>query len=104
MTAELLNGPGGRLEQVFAVRISNYLQPTTDLSYGILNQPEPHYLFHRPLSALLSACFAAGFVMDAMEEPAYPPGATGPKNAFTWKKRPQIPPALVVRLRTTTLS
>jgi SAM-dependent methyltransferase len=99
MTAELVPRPDGQMEQVFGVRTTQYLEPTAELARGILNQPEPHYFFHRPLSALLSECFAAGFVVDALEEPAYAPGATGAKNAFTWKKRPQIPPAMVARLR-----
>jgi hypothetical protein len=98
MTAELINGDV-RLEQVFGVHITKYLESSAELQNGILNQPEPHYLFHRPLCKLLGACFAAGFVVDAFEEPAFPPGATGAKNAFTWKKRPLIPPALLVRLR-----
>ncbi|HSV16464.1 MAG TPA: class I SAM-dependent methyltransferase, partial [Tepidisphaeraceae bacterium] len=99
MIAELINRPDGGIEQLFGVRVMKYLESTAALSNGILNQPEPNYVFHRPLGALLTACFAAGFVMDAIQEPAYPPGAGGAKNAFTWKKRPQIPPVLLVRLR-----
>jgi hypothetical protein len=55
-------------------------------------------LFHRPLGGLLGECFGAGFVVDGMEEPAFPP-AMSAKNAFSWAKRPGIPPAIVVRLR-----
>jgi len=99
LTAELNNGVGGKFEQQFGVRVTRYLQPATELSSGIINQPEPHYTFHRPIGALLASVFAAGFVVDGFEEPAYPPGATGAKNAFAWKKRPEIPPALVARLR-----
>jgi SAM-dependent methyltransferase len=99
LTAELNNGVGGKFEQSFGVRVTRYLQPATELSSGIINQPEPHYTFHRPIGALLASAFTAGFVVDGFEEPAYPPGSTGAKNAFAWKKRPEIPPALVVRLR-----
>lgn len=97
MTAELVN-EGGRVEQVFGVHVTGYAAETTDLSAGILNQPEPHYTYHRPLSALLGRCFAAGFVADGFEEPSYPPGV-GVKSAFSWAKRPNIPPAVVVRVR-----
>lgn len=97
MTAELINEVG-RTEQVFGVHITQYIESTTDLASGILNQPEPHYSYHRPLSALFAAAFAAGFVVDGFEEPAFPPGV-GAKSAFSWAKRPKIPPACVVRLR-----
>lgn len=97
MTAELIN-EAGRTEQIFGVHITRYLQETTDLSSGILNQPEPHYSYHRPLQTLLASCFAAGFVVDGFEEPAFPPG-TGAKSAFAWAKRSDIPPAVVIRLR-----
>ncbi len=97
MTAELAN-TAGQLQQTFGVKITRYLQPSTDLASGILHQPEPHYTFHRPLSLLLGDCFNAGFVVDGFEEPAYPEGS-GAKNPFAWKKRPEIPPAVIVRLR-----
>jgi hypothetical protein len=48
----------------------------------------------------LGACFSAGLVVDGLEEPAYPAGAGGKnKNAFSWAKRPEIPAAIVVRVR-----
>ena len=97
MTAELVE-ERGKLSQIHGVHVSNYLQPTADLSCGIINQPEPHYLFHRPIHMLFASCFGAGFVVDGMEEPAFPPG-TNAKSAFSWAKRPQIPPAMVVRVR-----
>lgn len=101
MTAELVQRDG-KPEQVFGVHVSTYLRPSSGVSCGIINQPEPHYFFDRPMNVLLGECFAAGFVMDGMEEPAFSPGASA-KNAFSWAKRPQIPPALVVRLRPTLL-
>lgn len=97
MTAELINEEG-RTEQVFGVHIRRYLEPTTDLSSGILNQPEPHYGYHRSLSTLFAAAFAAGFVVDGFEEPSFPVGGPA-KNVFSWAKRPDIPPACVIRLR-----
>lgn len=97
LTAELVN-IDGKLAQVFGVHVTGYLNQSIELSSGIINQPEPHYIFHRPLSALLGACFAAGLVVDGLEEPAFPPGGNG-KNAFSWAKRPDIPPVVVVRVR-----
>lgn len=97
MTAELIN-EDGRLEQVYGVEITRYITPAADLSAGILNQPEPHYLYHRPLSLLVSTFAGHGFVFDAVEEPTFPEGGGGGRNAFSWKARPEIPPALVGRL------
>ena len=97
MTAELVNEEG-KLEQVYGVSIRRYLTPAADLSAGILNQPEPHYLFHRPLSQIVRWLTAGGFVVDGMEEPAFPSGATA-RNPFSWAKRPDIPPAIVIRAR-----
>lgn len=98
MTAEFFTDEGGRTGQRVGVANDVYLTPRTDLSEGMLNQPEPHPMFHRPLSVLLGECFAHGFVVDAVEEPAFPPGAPA-KNTFSWAKRPEIPPVLVVRMR-----
>ena len=97
MTAELVN-ERGQVAQVYGVSVTRYAAETTDLSSGILSQPEPHYTYHRPLNVLFARAFAAGFVVDGFEEPAYPPGV-GAKSAFSWAKRPDIPPAVVVRLR-----
>ena len=90
-----------RREQTFGVEIRRYLTQEAGRSVGIINQPEPHYFFHRPLSAIFAACFSGGFVIDGVDEPAYPPAAGGSgKNVFSWARRPEIPPAIVIRART----
>lgn len=96
MTAELIN-EGGEVRQEYGVRVTEYIEAFADLSSGILNQPEPHYMFHRPMGEVLGACFRAGFVVDGLEEPSFPKDV-GAKNAFAWAKRPAIPPAVVVRV------
>ena len=85
--------------QIYGVATHNYRSETAGLSSGLLNQPEPHPFFHRPLSAIFQACFTANFVIDGFEEPAFEAGSTGGKNAFSWQKRPEIPPAVVIRAR-----
>jgi 2-polyprenyl-3-methyl-5-hydroxy-6-metoxy-1,4-benzoquinol methylase len=96
MTAELTNNQG-QLTQTYGVSVSRYLEPVIERDTGIVNQPELHYTFHRPLSMLLNECFDARFVVDGFEEPAYRPPGNG--NSFSWKRRPQLPPAVVTRLR-----
>ncbi len=86
-----------RIEQVFGVEIRQYLTHRPGLSVGIVNQPKPHHFFHRPLSAIFAACVSGGFAVDGLEEPAYPPAHLASKNPFSWQKRPEIPPAIVIR-------
>ncbi|HEX4053510.1 MAG TPA: class I SAM-dependent methyltransferase [Tepidisphaeraceae bacterium] len=88
-----------RIEQVFGVEIRQYLTHRPGLSVGIVNQPQPHHFFHRPLAAIFAACFSGGFAVDGLEEPAYPPAPSAGKNPFSWQKRPEIPPAIVIRAR-----
>src|SRR5207237_9256659 len=95
-TAELIN-EDGKVQQIFGMWIGDYLDQTPYLTSGIINQPEPHYMFHRPLSTIFKECFDVGFVIDAFEEPAFSWKASA--NAFSWEKRPGIPPAIVVRAR-----
>lgn len=67
------------------------------------NQPVPQPYFHRPLSALLTAAFQCGFVMDAIEERAFRTAQNGAGTTpLSWSRFSEIPPALVVRLRSTT--
>jgi len=87
-----------RIEQVYGVEIRKYLSQEPGKSVGIINQPEAHYFFHRPLSAIFAACFSGGFEIDAFEELAYPGGGNS-KNPFSWAKRPEIPAAVIIRAR-----
>ena len=89
---------GGELRETRAVKISGYLEPDARLGLGMIGQPQAHYYFHRPLSALLGAAFAAGFTLDGMEEPAFtePDPDTRP---LSWGQFTSIPPVLVARLR-----
>jgi len=97
MTAEE-EDVNGEIVDVYAVKVIDYIHPRAQKGIGIVGQPEPHYYFHRPLTALLGTCFAAGFVMDGIEEPVFPPGETSPR-ALSWAHFTNIPPVLVVRVR-----
>ena len=54
--------------------------------------------WHRPLSVLFSACFAAGFVLDAFEAPV-PNAPSKSAASLSWDNYTEIPPILAVRLR-----
>jgi ubiquinone/menaquinone biosynthesis C-methylase UbiE len=62
----------GQLREHYSVTISGYLHVEPQRGVGMPGEPEPHLYFHRSLSALLTACFQAGFVLDGLEEPAFP--------------------------------
>lgn len=64
----------------------------------MLGQPEPHWYFHRPLNALLNACFHVGFVMDGILEPTFNKVDEDYKT-LAWSQLPDIPPLLVARLQ-----
>lgn len=90
----------GRLvDQVF-LKLSDYLQVGTRISAGAPNEPSPHYVFHRPLHMLLSQCFQVGFVLDGVEEPAFPLGIES-KRLLSWTNMTQFPPVFAARLRPT---
>jgi 2-polyprenyl-3-methyl-5-hydroxy-6-metoxy-1,4-benzoquinol methylase len=88
----------GELRETRGVRIAEYLHIPPGKGVGMPGEPVPHYSFHRPLHELLGECFAAGFALDGLEEPAFAPETTS-SRALSWAHYRQIPPALVARLR-----
>jgi SAM-dependent methyltransferase len=96
--AEMHEGEGGRYMVRTGVRISAYRSPVAVKTEGILGQPEPQWLFHRPISVLLQAGFQHGFVVDGMEEPGFPEQEER-KATVRWDDMPEIPPVMVVRMK-----
>jgi 2-polyprenyl-3-methyl-5-hydroxy-6-metoxy-1,4-benzoquinol methylase len=89
----------GSLVTTYAVKISQYLTPFTQVGLAMSGQPTPHPYFHRPLSTLLGEAFSAGFVLDALAERSFPPENTGGSTALAWNGRfSEIPPVLLGRL------
>ncbi len=86
----------GVLTEVHSVKVSRYLTPSTQKGLGIVGQPMPQYYFFRPLHQIFNACFKAGFVVNGLEEPAFPASAEG-KRWFSWANMKEIPPILVVK-------
>jgi 2-polyprenyl-3-methyl-5-hydroxy-6-metoxy-1,4-benzoquinol methylase len=95
-----LEDRAGTIVTTYSVKISRYLTPYTQVGLAMHGQPVPHPYFHRPLSALLAPALKAGFVLDAIEECAFPPEHVGGSTPLSWNgKFSEIPPALVVRMR-----
>jgi SAM-dependent methyltransferase len=90
----------GAVRTVHAMKVSRYLRLEPAKGIGIRGQPEPHYYFHRPLHTLLGVAFRHGFVLDGLEEPAFPDaGEQSDRGTLTWENYSEIPPVLVARLR-----
>lgn len=89
---------GGELHETRSVRVNAYLQIPPGKGMGMPGEPNPHYYFHRPLHELLGVCFAAGFALDGLEEPAFGTDDVG-NRPLSWLNFQQIPPVLVARLR-----
>jgi SAM-dependent methyltransferase len=74
---------------------------TSSSSGSIAGQPQPQVYFHRPLQVLLGAAFSAGFVLDGLEERAFPPDHPHRHDPLSWGGNySEIPPVLVARMRT----
>ncbi len=88
----------GQIVVTYSIQVPAYLRPTVEKGGGMPGEPAPHYYFHRSLSALLAACFRAGFVLDGLEEPSFVETITS-DLALNWGHYPDIPPVLAGRLR-----
>jgi len=97
LCAEMSTTDDGLERVTHAVKIRDYLTVPAGKGIGMPGEPEPHWYFHRPLHALLGACFAAGFVVDGLEEPALVAEGADARG-LDWRNVPGIPPVLVVRL------
>jgi 2-polyprenyl-3-methyl-5-hydroxy-6-metoxy-1,4-benzoquinol methylase len=96
--AEISEEGAGRHIVNTGVKVSSYLSPFAKKTEGIVGQPTPQWFFHRPLSALFQLGFETGFVVDGLEEPALPNTDTR-KAGVRWHDMPEIPPVMVVRMR-----
>lgn len=88
----------GQIIKRHGVKISHYLTPNTAKGLAVKGQPQAQYYFHRPLNALFGPCFAAGFAIDGLAEPAFN-GEISSERDLSWANFKEIPPFLVVRLR-----
>ncbi len=90
----------GQVVTTYAIKVCGYMTPTVTQGAAIVGQPRPQLYFHRPLQALLGACFEAGFVLDGLEERAFSPGHPGGSQPLSWGGNySEIPPVLVARVR-----
>ncbi len=91
------------MKSLIALKITAYLAIPPVKSLGAPGEPNPHYYYHRPLHQLLGEAFAAGLVLDALEEPAFPPEGADPARPLTWISLTQFPPVMAARFRRNSL-
>jgi ubiquinone/menaquinone biosynthesis C-methylase UbiE len=96
--AEVSEEGAGRHIVSTGVKVSSYLSPFAKKTEGIVGQPTPQWFFHRPLNALFQLGFENGFVVDGLEEPGLPKADTH-RAGVRWHDMPEIPPIMVVRMR-----
>jgi hypothetical protein len=97
LIAEEGTNDAGELVTSYRIVVSDYIRSRSMKGIAMKGQPAAQYYFDRPISALLNACFKAGFVLDGLEEPTFL-AAAGDRRP-TWSNFTQIPPVLVARLR-----
>ena len=90
----------GEIVTVYSVKVFGYMTPSVTRGAAIAGQPKPQLYFDRPLHVLLGAAFAAGFVLDGLEERSFPPDHLPGRNPLAWSGNfSEIPPVLVARVR-----
>jgi SAM-dependent methyltransferase len=83
----------------YYLKLSGYLTPFTAHGIALRGQPEPQLYFHRPLNELLQPFLAAGFTLDALEEPAFPADYEKERIDNWSGNYSEFPPVLIARLR-----
>jgi len=90
----------GTLVTTYGVRIRAYMTPAFNRGLALCGQPRSQPYFHRPLQVLLGAGLQAGFVIDGLEERAFPADHPNGRSALGWGGQfSEIPPVMVVRMR-----
>ena len=95
--AEQSENAEGRLETRNGIKVFRYLTPFARKSEGILGQPVPQYVFHRPLHVLLGYGLRHGLVVDGLLEPRLPELESA--SEVNWKQMTELPPVMAVRMR-----
>ncbi len=82
------------------IHVLSYRTASRATGAAIRGQPALTASYHRTLADLLRPAFAAGLVLDALEEPSFPPTHPHGSREDSWGGRyHEFPPVLVGRLR-----
>jgi ubiquinone/menaquinone biosynthesis C-methylase UbiE len=97
-SAELGDG-NGTMWMNRTLKFSAYLDVPPVKAMGAPGEPVPHNYYHRPLHQLLGEAFAAGLLLDGLEEPAFTAQDEDPARLLSWHSFWQFPPVMVARMR-----
>lgn len=90
----------GEIITTYGVKVTGYMTANTQWGLALSNQREPQRYFNRPLHEFLQPAFNAGFVLDGLEERAFPPEYETGRNLLGWNGSfSEIPPVMVGRMR-----
>jgi len=96
LTAETRTQADGSEVPTHSLRITDYLYVPAGKGTGMPGETVAHWYFHRPLQEIFGAFFAAGFVLDGLEEPGFTSKPTDDWR-ISWLNMPGIPPVLAAR-------
>jgi len=89
----------GEEVNTYGVRVSGYMTPTMHKGRALAGQPLPQPYFHRPLHTLLSIGLKAGFVLNGIEERAFPASHPPGRRDVSWGPNfSEIPPVIIFRM------
>lgn len=95
-----LQDRAGEIVTEYSVKVSRYMTCASEPALALRDQPRAQIIFHRPLHELLRPAFEAGFVLDRLEERAFPPDHPRGKDGMSWGGNwSEIPPVLIARMR-----
>jgi 2-polyprenyl-3-methyl-5-hydroxy-6-metoxy-1,4-benzoquinol methylase len=90
----------GEVRTTYSIKVPSYMSPAIAHGSAIKGQPQQQVYFHRSLQDLVKPAFEAGFVIDALEERAFPPGHQAGNYPLSWSGNfSEIPPVMIVRMR-----
>ena len=90
----------GALIKRYGVRVNGYMTPTMRRGLALHGQPTPQPYFHRPLHLLLNVGLQAGFVLNGIEERAFPATHPPGRSELSWgPNMSEIPPVIVFRMQ-----
>ncbi len=90
----------GVIITTYGVRTSGYMTPTMRRGLALRGQPKPQPYFHRPLHLLLNVGLRAGFILNGIDERAFP--ATHPQGSHELNWGPnfsEIQPVIVFSMQ-----
>ena len=90
----------GVIITTYGVRTSGYMTPTMRRGLALRGQPTPQPYFHRPLHLLLNVGLRAGFILNGIDERAFPATHAPGSHELSWGPNfSEIPPVIVFRMQ-----